>query len=377
MKRSIFHFQQVLLLLTIHHALLEPLFAFHVPITGQKRLGPSFAAAKKGMGGSAAGGGFGAPTQSKKKPSKKQVAKKLEKTYGGTTPQEIAVGTQKRMNNFMGQLPPHLQRGLQIYQELQKWNARQSRLSVLQLAQIPESELEGAKRAQTELENFQAEFNITHDDLHNLLQQMAWDASADAKAARALTGQMPKDIAEKIDKACAIVADVVGDQGRCLDVGCGFGVLVPQLLKAGLSSKQIVGVDLSPEMIRNAQEQHPGIEFHAADFSKYQDDDEPFDAVIFCSALHDFPDMDAALEKAVSLLRPNHGKLILVHAQGASHVLKQSSSNPILVKRGLPDTAELSSMSEKCGLTLLVEPAAAGSKQESENGYLAVLQKVS
>lgn len=376
MKRSVFHFQQVLLFLIHLLLLLEPLFAFYVSTTRPKRLGHSFFANKKGMSGSA-GGGFGTPVAKKKKPSKKQVAKKLEKTYGGTSPQEIAVGTQKRIDNWMKKQPPHIQRGLQIYQELQKWNARQSRLSVLQLAQIPESELEGAKRAQTELENFQAEYDITLDDLHNLLQQMTWDASADAKAARALTGQMPKDIADKIDKACEIVADVVGEKGRCLDVGCGFGVLVPPLLKAGLSSKQIVGVDLSPEMIRNAQEQHPGISFHAADFSKYQGDEEYFEAVIFCSALHDLPDMDVALEKAVSLLRPNHGKLVLVHAQGASHVLKQSSSNPILVKRGLPDTAELSSLSDKWGLELLVEPAAAGSKAESENGYLAVLQKVS
>jgi 2-polyprenyl-3-methyl-5-hydroxy-6-metoxy-1,4-benzoquinol methylase len=35
---------------------------------------------------------------------------------------------------------------------------------------------------------------------------------------------------------------------------CGFGVLVPSLTKAGVDQKQIYGVDLSPEMIRNAQE---------------------------------------------------------------------------------------------------------------------------
>ena len=59
------------------------------------------------------------------------------------------------------------------------------------------------------------------------------------------------------------------------------------LTKAGLSTKQIMGVDLSSEMIRNAQEQHPGISFEAADFIKYKDEDG-FEVIIFCSALHDF-----------------------------------------------------------------------------------------
>jgi SAM-dependent methyltransferase len=98
-----------------------------------------------------------------------------------------------------------------------------------------------------------------------------------------------------------------------------------------------------------------------------------FDSIVFCSALHDLHDSVAALKRASSLLRPN-GKLVIVHAQGASHVARQVNANPVLVKRGLPEAEELRTL-DLGGLKLTVEPAKAGSIQETNDGYLAVLQK--
>ena len=69
-------------------------------------------------------------------------------------------------------------------------------------------------------------------------------------------------------------------------------------------------------------------------------DQEGFDGVIFCSALHDLSDQVTALQKAASLVR-SKGKLVVAHPQGASHVLRQSAANPVLVKRGLPTADEL------------------------------------
>ena len=75
-------------------------------------------------------------------------------------------------------------------------------------------------------------------DRHEIwLRKNNMDASADAKAARAITGDMPKDIVERVDKACEIVAEAVqaaGSDGKCLDVGCGYGVLVPHLTECGV-----------------------------------------------------------------------------------------------------------------------------------------------
>ena len=321
------------------------------------------------------GGGFGSSKSMQKKPTKQTLAKRLEKKYGGTTPQDIARGTQQQIEEKMKSLPPHLQVATQLYQELQKWNARMSSISILDQTKIPPGDMEGARRAQAELQRLYEEHNLTPNDLHNIFQKITWDASADAKAARSLTGRMPKKIEDRVDKACKIIAEAVesaGDEGTCLDVGCGFGVLVPSLKKAGVAHNRIYGVDLSPEMIRNAQDLHPDANFEAADFLSYKPLSNGFDGIIFCSSLHDMPDSIAALKKAEDLLRPN-GKIVVVHPQGASHVKMQASSNPVLVKRCLPDAKELCDLC--CNLNLIIEPAAANSREESENGYLAVLQK--
>lgn len=320
-------------------------------------------AAAKGFGGSA----------SSSKLSSKAVLKRIQKKYGGTTAQEIAAGTQRSIEKAMNELPPQLQIATKLYQQLCQWNSRLETMSILQQASIPASELEGAKRAQAELERIYLEHDMTDADLHNIFQQITWDASADAKTARALTGKMPTDIAARVDKACAIIIEATGSEGRCLDVGCGFGTLIPNLSKK-LQCFQIYGVDLSPEMIRNAVELYPDCHFDACDFLKYQGPTSGFDGILFCSALHDMPDPVAALRKAASILRPG-GKIVVVHAQGASHVIKQVQSNPVLVQRGLPTADELRTISSDLELLLVVEPAKANTPRDAEEGYLAVLEK--
>lgn len=326
----------------------------------------------------AAAKGFGAAPNKKPGNNKKQILKQLEKTYGGTTPQDIARGTQRRIDAVLSSQPPHMQLAIQIYQQLQQWNYRLSQMTVLQQTKIPVEEMEGAKRALAELERLKTEHDFTERDLHNLLQQATWDASADAKAARSITGEMPADIQKRVQAACDIAVQRAkqqqqqnGEAIHVLDVGCGYGVLVPFLKKAGLQDDQIHGIDLSPEMIRNAKELHPSCHFDAHDFYSYQPN-HTFDALLFCSSLHDMPDMmTATLPKARDLLREN-GVLVIVHPQGASHVQNQVQSNPTMVLRGLPTTQELQALP---GFQLIQAPAASKSREENLHGYLAVLER--
>jgi SAM-dependent methyltransferase len=218
--------------------------------------------------------------------------------------------------------------------------------------------------------------SINESDIHNLLQKATWDTSADAKAARSLIGEMPSNIVERVDRACAFIGEAVGnDSARCLDVGCGYGVLVPHLVKAGVKRPNLHGVDLSEEMIRNARELHPDIDFQAADFIKEYRDSAGFDGIIFCAALHDFPDPLVAISKAASLLRTN-GTLVVVHPQGGLHVSSQAAANPVLVNRSLPSKRELADLGANIGLEIVFEPADAGSIQDNDQGYLAVMRKV-
>lgn len=324
------------------------------------------------------GGGFGTTKRSgggnkkmKESEKKKMQAQLLEK-YGG----DIAKGTEERIAASLAMLPPDLQIAAKLYKQLKQWDARLATMSVLAQASIPAQEVDGANRARDELAAIYKENNLDDTDMHNFFQRTTWDASADAKSARAAMFNMNKDVEKRVDKACGYIVDAVkaaGASGRVLDVGCGPGVLVPHLAKAGLMPKQITGTDLSPEMIRNAQSQHRGVEFIVSDFIKVFDDKDGFDGIIFCSALHDMPNQVAALQKAKSLLRPG-GTIVIIHAQGAAHVLGQVKANPVMVKRGLPSGQELDAIN--LGMKVIVSPAEPGSKQDTEEGYLAVLTAI-
>eukprot|EP00559_Dactyliosolen_fragilissimus_P004729 CAMPEP_0184864336 /NCGR_PEP_ID=MMETSP0580-20130426/14554_1 /TAXON_ID=1118495 /ORGANISM="Dactyliosolen fragilissimus" /LENGTH=330 /DNA_ID=CAMNT_0027363067 /DNA_START=183 /DNA_END=1175 /DNA_ORIENTATION=- len=311
---------------------------------------------------------------------KLQVKERLLKEYGG----DINKGTEKRINDAISSLPSHVQQALDLHRKIARWNAYVSSLSVLNQSRISQQELDGAKRAQNELNQLYSSHDLSDVDIHNILQKTTWDASADAKAAKAIFGNMPSHIEERVDRACDVIATAVRSsgrrKGRCLDIGCGYGALVPHLTKFGVLPSQIVGVDLSTEMIRNAKEKYRGVDFIAADFlNEYEDKDEKgFDGIIFCSSFHDLPEPNSVIAKAVMLLRPG-GKLVIVHAQGSDHVLSQHRANPILVKRGLPTAKDWRELKEtKIYPELEIEHLSAdpGTPDDKSEGYLVILKKI-
>eukprot|EP00547_Thalassionema_nitzschioides_P002579 CAMPEP_0194209554 /NCGR_PEP_ID=MMETSP0156-20130528/7641_1 /TAXON_ID=33649 /ORGANISM="Thalassionema nitzschioides, Strain L26-B" /LENGTH=365 /DNA_ID=CAMNT_0038936747 /DNA_START=18 /DNA_END=1112 /DNA_ORIENTATION=- len=328
-----------------------------------------------------AGGGFGsggATGKSKKGKTlstkkKLQIKERVLKDYGG----DIQKGTDQRMKDAMAALPDHIQSIAELYKKIVRWDAYIASISEDQKAKLPPRDVDGAKNARAQLESFLNEYSLGENDLHNIFQKITWDASADAKAANAAVGKMPAHIEERVDKACEVVAEAVKTKGRkdgrLLDVGTGHGALIPNLIKAGLYASQITGIDLSTEMIRNAKETYRVVNFIAMDFLEFSPDDG-FDGILFCSSLHDLPDMKGSLAKAASLLRSD-GKMVILHAQGGMHVVGQVKANPVMVKRKLPPAEELEAMANELNLTLEHEPAEAGSTRDEEEGYLAILKK--
>jgi 2-polyprenyl-3-methyl-5-hydroxy-6-metoxy-1,4-benzoquinol methylase len=369
----------------------------------------------------------------------KVLLRQVQQKYGGTTPQEIAVGTQAIIEKKIQTLPSHLQQALPIYRQVLEWDRRFSGMDLLAQSQLPSTITEQHHRAIQALQSILDAHGLTVRDLQVTMQQITWDASADAKTVKSLTGSMGSEIESRVQKACQHVAEAIADvnaggayddgdgsssnekDGRrprrsgsgsgvggvdCLDVGCGYGVLVPYLRRAGIAPDRILGVDLSSEMIRNARSLHPDVRFEVGNFmdegGNPQQAQRHYKAVIFCASLHDLPDMERALRRAKDLIHPGGGRLIIVHPQGASHVAQQHRSNPVMVPRGLPtaqeledwlckdneddfggivrgaDDAEASAAAARGGggrMELFVEPAPARSEQEIREGYLAVLRK--
>ncbi len=77
-----------------------------------------------------------------------------------------------------------------------------------------------------------------------------------------------------------ILAAQVGE--RVLDLGCGTGQLSAQIAAAGA---EVVGIDLSAEMIEAAREQFLGLSFAVGDARDFSFT-EPFDAVFSNATLH-------------------------------------------------------------------------------------------
>jgi len=320
----------------------------------------------------------------------KRAQQQLVERYGG----DLQLGTQKRIEASLESLEPHLREAAELYKAIAQFDALVKPMTTADRNRlIPAVQSKMVDDDRQKLQSIMDEHKLTEIELHNIYQKITWDASADAKATGAdiVGNQMKAEFQERINKACSIAIKATesnGSIGKVLDVGCGHGAIIKSLTNVGLEEPDMYfGIDLSSEMIDNAIKRYgaarngktgKGRTFIAEDFYSY-DFEGTFDSVIFCSSLHDLPDMAGAISKAASLLRPNGGKLIVIHAQGAQHVLGQNQANPVMVKRGLPTTTEWTEMineNSDWGLELESEPADPRSSLEEKEGYLAVLTKI-
>lgn len=93
-----------------------------------------------------------------------------------------------------------------------------------------------------------------------------------------------------------------------LDAGCGSGWLVSELSK---QYKTIQGVDLSSNLVKEAQNTYPGLNFQVADFSlALPFENQSFDAIILNMVMHNIEDQVKAYKNLTSILRPQ-GKILM------------------------------------------------------------------
>jgi SAM-dependent methyltransferase len=88
--------------------------------------------------------------------------------------------------------------------------------------------------------------------------------------------------------------------GRCLDLGCGTGVAIPELARLGWT---VVGVDVSEGMLERARAY--GAELHRAPGNALPFPDASFDAAVSIWTHTDVDDFASILREAVRVLRPD------------------------------------------------------------------------
>jgi len=117
-------------------------------------------------------------------------------------------------------------------------------------------------------------------------------------------------------QAAIAAAEQVG--GRVLEVGVGTGISLP-----GYSSAtQIVGIDLSEQMLRKAQERVAELSLKNVEKLEVMDaehlsfPDGSFDVVVAQYVVSTVPNPEAALDEFVRAVRPG-GEIVLVNRVGA------------------------------------------------------------
>jgi len=81
--------------------------------------------------------------------------------------------------------------------------------------------------------------------------------------------------------------DLVAQDARVLDYGCGYGRLCGEL--AGNGFKDVIGADSSAGMIETAKNTYPGLDFRVVENSAFPFDDEAFDVVLLFTVLTGTP----------------------------------------------------------------------------------------
>lgn len=101
-------------------------------------------------------------------------------------------------------------------------------------------------------------------------------------------------------------------RGLVADLGCGPGQVARHLHEQGVS---VVGIDLSPEMIRVASGLHPEIEFRAGDMTRLDLPDASLAGIVsFYSIVHFASDeLDAVFQETRRVLRPGGLALLSFH----------------------------------------------------------------
>lgn len=114
--------------------------------------------------------------------------------------------------------------------------------------------------------------------------------------ARSPDGQLTREL------LTPILLEITRPQGkRILDLGCGDGYYT-RLLKAH-GAKQVIGVDISPDLLAEARQADPQGGYKRLDFTRESfKPAELFDVALANMVLMNLPDLNQAYEKIITLL---------------------------------------------------------------------------
>ena len=151
-----------------------------------------------------------------------------------------------------------------------------------------EAAMHDSKLAQVLYHDWEAE---TYDD--------KWSISYDQRCVDYARGRFDAAVPEEAQRQLPY--------DRALELGCGTGFFLLNLIQAGVARRGSV-TDLSPGMVkvatRNGQSLGLDIDGRVADAEGIPYDDDTFDLVVGHAVLHHIPDVELSLREVVRVLKP-------------------------------------------------------------------------
>lgn len=129
---------------------------------------------------------------------------------------------------------------------------------------------------------------------------------------------------------------------KVLDIGCGTGVLFPDYLQREVAS--VLGVDISPEMLKIAKEHYKDarVQILCAD-AETMELTESFDCIMIHNAFPHFMHPEALLKNLSALLAPN-GRLTIAHSMSRAEIDKCHEGKPQSISLKLPSENALAEL---------------------------------
>lgn len=146
------------------------------------------------------------------------------------------------------------------------------------------------------------------------------------------------------------VVNIILDNGgivngvKVLDVACGTGVLMPFYLER--QAKEIVGIDISPEMIAVASSKfkQENVSFINGD-AETAELPEDFDCCMVYNAFPHFPEPENLIKTFAGVLKPG-GRLSIAHGMSRKKIDLHHSGSASRVSMGLMSETELKALME-------------------------------
>jgi ubiquinone/menaquinone biosynthesis C-methylase UbiE len=148
-------------------------------------------------------------------------------------------------------------------------------------------------------------------------------------------------------------AEANKDTGLMADFGCGPGHITQFLFDQGV--RNILGVDLSPEMLREAKSYHPDLDFEEGNLLALQYKDEHFrSAVAFYSLVHFVKEqMKTALREIYRVLAPSGEFLFCFHIGNDKLHYDTWFGHPVSIDIHYHSLDEITSMTKDIGFTIV------------------------